>query len=66
MYLQVRHREAAAGEGAALQQDPCHRSTSGWQAVWQLAVESLAASCRTFTSQLQAFNGAGGWHAMFY
>ncbi len=66
MCLQVWHREAAAGKGAALQQDPCHHSASGWQAVWQLAVEGLAASCCTVTSQLQAVNGVGGWHAMCY
>jgi len=66
MYFQVWHREAAAGKGAALQQDPCHHSTNGWQAVWQLAVESLAASRWTVTSQPQAVNGIGGWHAMCY
>ncbi len=63
MYLQVWHREAAAGKGAALQQDSCHHSTSGRQTIWQLAVESLAASCWTITSQLQAVNGIGCWHA---
>lgn len=66
MCLQVWHREAAAGKGAALHQDPCHHSASGWQAVWQLAMESLAASCWTVTNQLQVVNDIGGWHAKHY